>query len=67
MKDMSRLSKLVDDTEMKARLEHMATDGFEEEVRGKQLSVLAVLEAFPAVMIPFHVFLSLLPPMRVRQ
>lgn len=64
---MARLSKLVDDTEVKARLEHMATEGFEEEVRGRQLSVLAVLETFPTLMIPFHVFLSLLPPMRVRQ
>ncbi|KAK7718990.1 hypothetical protein SLS63_010313 [Diaporthe eres] len=63
-RDMARLSKLVDDTEVKARLEHLAADGFEEEVRGKQLSVLAILEAIPAVMIPFHVFLSLLPPMR---
>lgn len=67
MKDMVRLGKLVDDTGVKVRLEHMATDGFDEEVRGKQLSVLAILEAFPSVKIPFHVFLSLLPPMRVRQ
>lgn len=67
MKDVAGLSKLVDDPDVKVRLEHMATDGFEEEVRGKHLSVLAILEAFPAVMIPFHVFLSLLPPMRVRQ
>lgn len=66
-KDITRLSKLVDDAEMKAKLDHMAAEGFEEQVRGKQLSVLAVLEAFPAAMIPFHVFLSLLPPMRVRQ
>ena len=64
---MARLGKLVDDADVKARLEHMATDGFEEEVRDKQLSVLAILEAFPAIMMPFHVFLSLLPPMRVRQ
>lgn len=64
---MATLSKLVDDKEAKTKLEHMAADGFEEEVRAKQLSVLAVLESFPAVMIPFHLFLSLLPPMRVRQ
>jgi cytochrome P450/NADPH-cytochrome P450 reductase len=67
VKDVARLGKLVDDADVKARLEHMATDGFEEEVRDKQLSVLAILEEFPAIMMPFHVFLSLLPPMRVRQ
>ncbi|KAH7031507.1 bifunctional P-450:NADPH-P450 reductase [Microdochium trichocladiopsis] len=66
-KDVATLSKLADDAEMKAKLEHMAADGFEEEVRGKQLSVLGILEAFPALMVPFHVFLSLLLPMRVRQ
>lgn len=52
---------------MKAKLQHMASEGFEEEVRRRQLSVLSILEAFPAMSIPFYVFLSLLPPMRVRQ
>lgn len=45
----------------------MASEGFDEEVREKQLSVLNILEAFPTLVVPFDVFLSLLPPMRVRQ
>ncbi|KAL1852481.1 hypothetical protein Daus18300_012162 [Diaporthe australafricana] len=34
-RDMAKLSKLVSDAEVKARLEYMATDGFAEEVRAK--------------------------------
>ncbi|KXJ86960.1 cytochrome P450 [Microdochium bolleyi] len=66
-KDVTTLSKLVNDADVKAVLENMAGGGFDEQVRAKQLSVLGILEAFPALMVPFHVFLSLLPPMRIRQ
>ncbi|KAH7028748.1 cytochrome P450 [Microdochium trichocladiopsis] len=66
-KDVATLSRLVEDAEIKAKLENMAADGFDEQVRAKQLSVLGLLEAFPALMLPFNIFLSLLPPMRVRQ
>lgn len=42
-------------------------DAFAAEVTRKRLSVLDVLEAHPAVELPFATFLSLLPPLRVRQ
>lgn len=67
-KDVCLLSKLAhDDIELKNKLAIMAGDGFEEMIRAKQLSVLGILEAFPTLVVPFNVFLSFLPPMRVRQ
>ncbi|KAJ1330819.1 NADPH-cytochrome P450 reductase [Microdochium nivale] len=68
-KDVATLSRLVvnDTTESRVKLENMAAEGFDKEVRAKQLSVLGILEMFPGLIVPFNVFLSLLPPMRVRQ
>ncbi|RYP42696.1 hypothetical protein DL767_000065 [Monosporascus sp. MG133] len=66
-RDVSSLSELAKDEQLKRKLQHLATDGFEQEVRAKRLSVLDILEQFPGLLIPFHHFLSFLPPMRVRQ
>ncbi|KAL8388716.1 hypothetical protein RB599_010054 [Gaeumannomyces hyphopodioides] len=66
-RNVSSLAQLSRDEELKARLHRLATDDFEEVIRAKRLSVLDILEQFPALLIPFHHFLSILPPMRVRQ
>ncbi|PSR82537.1 cytochrome P450 [Coniella lustricola] len=52
----------------KQALQHLASDAdaFAEAVR-KRISILDLLEKYPAVQLPFATFLSLLPPMRVRQ
>lgn len=42
-------------------------EAFAAEVTQKRLSVLDILEAHPAIELPFATFLSLLPPLRVRQ
>lgn len=44
----------------------MAEDGF-ADVTSKRVSILDLLERFPAVDIGVGAFLSMLPPMRVRQ
>ena len=44
----------------------MAEDGF-ADVTSKRVSILDLLEQFPAVDISIGDFLSMLPPMRVRQ
>ncbi|KAK8065181.1 Bifunctional P-450:NADPH-P450 reductase [Apiospora hydei] len=54
------------DGEIKEKISRLATDGFEDEVRSRYLSVLGILEQFPDIHIPFGCFLSMLPPMRVR-
>lgn len=42
-------------------------DAYTREISAKRVSVLDLLERFPAVDLPFSTFLALLPPMRVRQ
>lgn len=55
------------DETTKAEIERLASDGFEDEIKTKRVSVLDLLEKFPDVEIPIGVFLSMMPPMRVRQ
>ncbi|KAK7967911.1 bifunctional p-450: NADPH-p450 reductase [Apiospora aurea] len=55
------------DGEIKEKISRLATDGFEDEIRSRYLSVLGILEQFADIHIPFGCFLSMLPPMRVRQ
>lgn len=50
-----------------AALKGLIGDKFSEEVTAKRLSVLDLLEQFPAVNLLFESFLGMLPPMRVRQ
>lgn len=44
----------------------MAEDGF-ADVTSKRVSILDLLERFPTIDIGVGAFLSMLPPMRVRQ
>lgn len=68
MQNITALSQLAEDSETKEKLLLLTTDKtFEDEVRSKYLSVLGILERFPDLHIPFGCFLSMLPPMRVRQ
>ncbi|KAI1866757.1 uncharacterized protein JN550_007304 [Neoarthrinium moseri] len=66
-RNLSTLIELAKDAQIKAKLEHLAADDFDHEVRAKKLSILDLLEQFPSLLIPFQHFLSMLPPMRVRQ
>lgn len=44
----------------------MAEDGF-SDLTAKRVSILDLLEQFPSINMDVGVFLSMLPPMRVRQ
>ncbi|CAI6338586.1 unnamed protein product [Periconia digitata] len=66
-RNITFLSQFTDQDEIKAKIMLLATDNFEDEVRSKFLSVLGILEQFSTIQIPFECFLSILPPMRVRQ
>lgn len=55
------------DEKIKSELDHLANDGYADEAKAKRLSVLDLLEKYPAIDLPIGVFLSMLPPMRVRQ
>lgn len=51
------------------QLKKFATDNdtYNQEISSKRVSILDLLERFPTIALPFSTFLSLLPPMRVRQ
>ncbi|KAJ4405951.1 hypothetical protein N0V82_010211 [Gnomoniopsis sp. IMI 355080] len=65
-RNISALVEAADDEATKKALQHLAGDDY-EEVNSKRMSVLDLLDQYPTVNLPFSTFLSLLPPMRVRQ
>ncbi|KAF4447133.1 bifunctional P-450:NADPH-P450 reductase [Fusarium austroafricanum] len=61
---------LAEATEDKAtiqELERLAGDAYQDDISAKKVSVLDLLEKFPAVALPISSYLAMLPPMRVRQ
>lgn len=61
------LVEATKDDATKAALQRLAGDDYLAEVNAKRVSVLDLLEQYPAIELPFATFLALLPPMRVRQ
>ncbi|TDZ38726.1 Bifunctional cytochrome P450/NADPH--P450 reductase [Colletotrichum spinosum] len=66
-RNLLTLAEYAKDEETKALLNRLAGDAYAEEVSTKRVSVLDILERHPTVDLPIGVFLSMLPPMRVRQ
>ncbi|TEA18110.1 Bifunctional cytochrome P450/NADPH--P450 reductase [Colletotrichum sidae] len=66
-RNLVTLAEYAKDEETKALLNRLAGDAYAEEVSTKRVSVLDILERHPTVDLPIGVFLSMLPPMRVRQ
>ncbi|VUC23541.1 unnamed protein product [Clonostachys rosea] len=62
-----KLAEISDHEETIKLLRYLAGDGFSEEIIDKRVSVLELLERFPALAIPPWLFLSMLPPMSPRQ
>jgi cytochrome P450/NADPH-cytochrome P450 reductase len=59
--------ELAQDEKLKAKLEKLAGDDYQEEIGTKRISVLDLLERFPSLELPLDSYLAMLPPMRVRQ
>ncbi|KAK3338569.1 putative bifunctional P-450:NADPH-P450 reductase [Neurospora tetraspora] len=66
-KNILALAEAADDAETKATLRQLAGPDYTEKITSRRVSILDLLEQFPAIPLPFSSFLSLLPPMRVRQ
>jgi cytochrome P450/NADPH-cytochrome P450 reductase len=49
------------------QLQNLAGDDYQEMITAKRVSIIDLLEQFPAISLPFGAFLGMLPPMRVRQ
>lgn len=63
------LAEAAKDSSTRDELTALAADNdtYNASISAKRVSVLDLLERFPSVSLPFSTFLSLLPPMRVRQ
>ncbi|KAH7243014.1 cytochrome P450 [Fusarium solani] len=61
------LAEYTLDAETKRNLRDLAGDKLQEEVTKKRVSVMDLLERFPKIELPLAPFLTMLPPMRIRQ
>ncbi|KAI3530549.1 cytochrome P450 [Colletotrichum filicis] len=61
------LAEHAKDEATKTELNRLSGDAYADEVSGKRVSVLDLLERHPSIDLPIGVFLSMMPPMRVRQ
>ncbi|VUC20882.1 unnamed protein product [Clonostachys rosea] len=66
-RNINSLVEYTTEESTKTELKKLANESFDAEVTAKRLSVLDILERFPDVDLPIGIFLSLMPPMRVRQ
>ncbi|KAF9880149.1 hypothetical protein CkaCkLH20_02103 [Colletotrichum karsti] len=66
-RNLLALAEYAKDEETKATLNRLGGDAYADEVSAKRASVLDLLERYPSVELPIGVFLSMMPPMRVRQ
>ncbi|KAM5345779.1 hypothetical protein ACJ41O_011640 [Fusarium nematophilum] len=61
------LVEAVEDESVKADLVRLSNETYTEGISAKRVSVLDLLERYPAIHLPVSTFLSMMPPMRVRQ
>ncbi|KAI0157150.1 bifunctional P-450:NADPH-P450 reductase [Hypoxylon sp. FL1284] len=61
------LADATDREEERKVLKQLATDGYDADILAKRVSVLDLLETYPTIDLPMGRFLSMLPPMRIRQ
>ncbi|KID78722.1 Bifunctional P-450:NADPH-P450 reductase, partial [Metarhizium brunneum ARSEF 3297] len=66
-RDLAHLCEMNKESDEIPQLKRLVGEEFDTVVKAGQLSVLDVLEKFPALCVPFHEFLQMLPPMRLRQ
>lgn len=61
------MAEVTEDKAVIEKLGALAGDDYHEQISSKRVSVLDLLERFPSIALPLGNFLSMLPPMRVRQ
>lgn len=66
-RNLAVLAEATMDDKTRDELNRLAGDAYTHEIVNNRVSVLDLLEKFPAVNLPLASFLSMLPPMRVRQ
>lgn len=66
-RNISALMEATTDEDTKTELKRLSGPVFQEEISNRRVSLLDLLDRFPSVSLPLAVFISSLPPMRVRQ
>ncbi|KAG6115628.1 hypothetical protein E4U14_000756 [Claviceps sp. LM454 group G7] len=66
-RNIQSLAAATDDEGVTSQLRKLAEDDYTDHVFAKRVSILDLLERFPAIKLPFGTYLEMLPPMRVRQ
>ncbi|PLN85682.1 putative cytochrome P450 [Aspergillus taichungensis] len=66
-KDLTTLAGATTDADTKVALETYANDTYADDILAKSVSVLDILEIYPAIDLPLGSFLLMLPSMRLRQ
>ncbi|KAF2667506.1 cytochrome P450 [Microthyrium microscopicum] len=57
----------TNDPTTKTKLQNLADAAYATEISAKRVSLLDLLDTFPTISLPLASFLSMLPPMRIRQ
>lgn len=65
--NIQTLAEATEDQDVANQLRELAGPDYADQITAKRVSILDLLERFPAISLPFGVYLSMLPPMRVRQ
>ncbi|KAH0600561.1 hypothetical protein MHUMG1_01559 [Metarhizium humberi] len=66
-RNLQSLIEATQDKDTVEQLKKLAGDDYQDKISSKRVSILDLLEKFPAISLPFGAFLGMLPPMRVRQ
>ncbi|RFU73229.1 nadph cytochrome p450 [Trichoderma arundinaceum] len=66
-RNISVLIEAAQNEHLKAELEKLSGENYQQEIGAKRVSILDLLERFPSLELPFDSYLAMLPPMRVRQ
>ncbi|KAF2264005.1 cytochrome P450 [Lojkania enalia] len=61
------LAEATQDEDAKKQLTNLGYSAFATKITAKRVSILDLLERFPSAQLPLGAFLTMLPPMRVRQ
>ncbi|KAG5985077.1 hypothetical protein E4U55_001580 [Claviceps digitariae] len=66
-RNIQSLADATQDEDVVHQLRQLASTDYADDISAKRVSILDLLERFPAISLPFAAYLNMLPPMRVRQ
>lgn len=66
-RNLLTMAEVTEDEKIAAELTRLANEVYAEEISSRRVSVLDLLERYASIDLPIGIFLSMLPPMRMRQ